>query len=345
MERSLMLSASQVIPVRLVVWTVLLLVALVARGEIGRADSEASDVGLMRTAKERLGVKASDEQRVDDCKVPIELRGAKSWRDACNDSASTTIFVNCGPSTAQSVAVFNFELIDTSLEGAVRGARTDEQERLARVSDQLRELLRDSSQFSLVNLTPIASEAQASNLQACIRCDTRLARRIGAELSITGTVQKVSNLILNMNIYVRDASTGATIAAMSADMRGNTDESWSRTLNWLVRNRLLAPGYGLQWTAAESFEPQDGSGVARTRTELIIQLFKVIIGLAFGAYFVWWSLQVLDRLTHEYDAATVAPRAGFAPQIDAQGVSRGELYAKRCRAADGTADLAWLSCT
>jgi len=49
-----------------------------------------------------------------------------------------------------------------------------------------------------------------------------------------------------MNIYVRDASSGATIAAMSADVRGNTDESWSRTLDWLVRNRLLAPGYGLQ---------------------------------------------------------------------------------------------------
>jgi Protein of unknown function (DUF2380) len=75
----------------------------------------------------------------------------------------------------------------------------------------------------------------------------RLAQRIGAELAITGTVQKVSNLILNMmNIYVRDASSGASIAAMSADMRGNTDETWSRTLDWLVRNRLLAPGYGLQ---------------------------------------------------------------------------------------------------
>jgi signal transduction histidine kinase len=32
--------------------------------------------------------------------------------------------------------------------------------------------------------------------------------------------------------------------------------------------------------------------------------FKVAIGLAFGAYFVWWSLQVLDRLTPEYDART-----------------------------------------
>jgi TRAP-type C4-dicarboxylate transport system permease small subunit len=33
-----------------------------------------------------------------------------------------------------------------------------------------------------------------------------------------------------------------------------------------------------------------------TRTELIIQLLKVAIGLAFGAYFVWWSLQVLALL-------------------------------------------------
>jgi hypothetical protein len=50
-----------------------------------------------------------------------------------------------------------------------------------------------------------------------------------------------------------------------------------------------------------------------TRTELIIQLLKVAIGLAFGAYFVWWSLQVLDRLTPEYDAATaVVDRVGFA---------------------------------
>jgi hypothetical protein len=27
-------------------------------------------------------------------------------------------------------------------------------------------------------------------------------------------------------------------------MRGNTDESWSRTMSYLIRNRLLAPNYG-----------------------------------------------------------------------------------------------------
>src|SRR5215472_4434963 len=88
------------------------------------------------------------------------------------------LFVSCGPTAAQSVAIFDFELIDTSLEGAMRGARADELERLARLSDRLRQLLRDSGRFSLVDITPIASEAQASNLQACGGCDMRLARRI-----------------------------------------------------------------------------------------------------------------------------------------------------------------------
>ena len=87
------------------------------------------------------------------------------------------LFVSCGPTVAQSVAVFDFELIDTSLEGAIRGVRPDEQERLARLSDQLRQRLRDSGRLSLVDITPIASEAQASNLQACGGCDTRLARQ------------------------------------------------------------------------------------------------------------------------------------------------------------------------
>jgi hypothetical protein len=45
-----------------------------------------------------------------------------------------------------------------------------------------------------------------------------------------------------MNIVVRDADTGKLVAVMSVDMRGNTQESWSRALNYLVVNRLLVPG-------------------------------------------------------------------------------------------------------
>jgi Protein of unknown function (DUF2380) len=145
----------------------------------------------------------------------------------------------------RSVAVFDFELIDTSLEGELNGPRRDEQVRLANTSDRLRQRLAESGQFVVIDIAPVAAQARANNLQACGGCDTRLAKTIGAELAVTGTVQKVSNLILNMSIYIRDVQSGQPVAAMTADLRGNTDESWSRTLDWLVRNRLLVPASGV----------------------------------------------------------------------------------------------------
>jgi hypothetical protein len=42
-----------------------------------------------RTGKERLGGKPSDEQRVDNCNVPPDLRGPKPRPDHCGDEVST----------------------------------------------------------------------------------------------------------------------------------------------------------------------------------------------------------------------------------------------------------------
>jgi hypothetical protein len=67
--------------VRVVAWTLLFMVA--APGATPRAHGEAS------TGKERLGGKASDEQRVDNCKVPLDLRGPKPRPDQCGDGSST----------------------------------------------------------------------------------------------------------------------------------------------------------------------------------------------------------------------------------------------------------------
>jgi hypothetical protein len=39
--------------------------------------------GTVQTLKERLSNKASDEQRVDDCKVPEDRRGSKPRPDKC----------------------------------------------------------------------------------------------------------------------------------------------------------------------------------------------------------------------------------------------------------------------
>jgi hypothetical protein len=43
----------------------------------------------VRTGKEGLSSKASDEQRVDDCKVPPSLRGSKARPDDCRRDAAS----------------------------------------------------------------------------------------------------------------------------------------------------------------------------------------------------------------------------------------------------------------
>ena len=83
----LMMSCARVHPVA---WTLILLVALAAPSATLRADGEATHVQPIRTAKERLGSKASDEQRVDNCKVPLDLRGPKPRPHECSSDGPST---------------------------------------------------------------------------------------------------------------------------------------------------------------------------------------------------------------------------------------------------------------
>jgi hypothetical protein len=145
------------------------------------------------------------------------------------------------------LAVFDFELLDTSLQGELNGPRRDEHERLMRAGEQLRKELAESGKFELLDISPINAAAHNSNLLACGGCDVRFAQQLGADLYIIGVVQKVSELILIMSIHVRDANTGLLVSAMNADLRGNSDETWSRATTYLVHHRLLAPNYGAPW--------------------------------------------------------------------------------------------------
>ncbi len=138
------------------------------------------------------------------------------------------------------LAVFDFELIDTSLEGEVSGPRDDEQKRLGLISDLLRKMLAESGRYDIVDVSPAAAEIEeAGYIHGCNGCDAKIAGKLGAERALTGTVQKVSNLILNINLYERDVNSGKLLRAVSVDIRSNSDKSWSRGVSYLVRNRIL----------------------------------------------------------------------------------------------------------
>jgi hypothetical protein len=70
----------------------------------------------------------------------------------------------------------------------------------------------------------------------CNGCQRDYAQKLDADLAAWGTVQKVSNLILNINLYVEDERSGELMFVKSVDIRGNTDESWKRGLDYILRN-------------------------------------------------------------------------------------------------------------
>lgn len=146
-----------------------------------------------------------------------------------------------GPALAddQKVAVFGFELIDSSLEGSMMGKDEAQQARLARMAPQLREAIAGLGGYESVDVAPVEPKADASNLQSCGNCALTFAREVGADIAVVGTVQKVSNLILNINAYAFDVETGKPVARGSADIRSNTDESWERGLRYLFENTLM----------------------------------------------------------------------------------------------------------
>src|SRR5258708_28341599 len=82
------------------------------------------------------------------------------------------------------IAVFDFELVDTSLQGEVNGPRADEQRRLREAGDQLRKALADSGKFIVLDIPPVHSAAHASNLQACCGRGGKYAQKPCADTAI-----------------------------------------------------------------------------------------------------------------------------------------------------------------
>jgi hypothetical protein len=141
-----------------------------------------------------------------------------------------------GAETPQRIAFFGVTFLNTSPEETT----PDEMRRLTALEARLQEAIAQSGRYAFVDTAPVADRAaHYGNLAQCNGCDARLAVELDADLALTGVVQKTSNLILSISIYIREARTGALVGGGSADIRGNTDESWARGIDYLLRNRLL----------------------------------------------------------------------------------------------------------
>jgi hypothetical protein len=146
---------------------------------------------------------------------------------------------NAAAADLKTIAVLDFGIIDDTGEVA---KEAEQKKRLQAISDQLRRELKEKKLYDVVDNAPAASMiadfASRQNLYSCNGCELEIARNLGADRVMTTWVQKVSNLILNINVEVKDVKTGEVTLKKSADIRGNTDESWSRGISYLTRDMV-----------------------------------------------------------------------------------------------------------
>jgi hypothetical protein len=137
----------------------------------------------------------------------------------------------------KTIAVLDFELVDD--QHALSPA-TVEYARLAAISNQLRRDLAMDGLYRVVDNAPqstlIAHYRATQPLYDCNGCELDIGRALHADRVLVGWVQKVSNLILNINVAIKDVATGEVVLSRSVDLRGNTDTSWMRGIDYLVRS-------------------------------------------------------------------------------------------------------------
>jgi hypothetical protein len=116
-----------------------------------------------------------------------------------------------------------------------------ERARLEQVSEALEKALANSGQYEVKAVPqPFAAKIKTGQpLGECGGCELDFGAALGVDEVAWINVQKVSNLILNLNVYIADVETKRMTFVRSVDIRGNTDESWSRSLRYLLKNYLL----------------------------------------------------------------------------------------------------------
>lgn len=149
--------------------------------------------------------------------------------------------VHAATTSTPKLAIFDFELADFTAGGPIGGESPAETARLKLVTNLARRLIGRSGRYQLVDTTPADGEENVKDhwLRNCNGCDADIGRKLGADEVFLGTVQKISVLVHTVVFQIRDTRTGKTILNVQTDFRGDTDESWSRSVAWLIEHRLL----------------------------------------------------------------------------------------------------------
>jgi Protein of unknown function (DUF2380) len=139
----------------------------------------------------------------------------------------------------KSVALLNVRFLNDHAD--LEPTTDAERARLASIESLFKAKLEASGRYQFVSIPADASAkiAAGPEIGACGGCEFSYGKELGANYAAWIVVQKVSDLILNMNVYMADVEVKKLVFVHSVDIRGDTDESWTRGMTYLLKNYLL----------------------------------------------------------------------------------------------------------
>ena len=144
-------------------------------------------------------------------------------------------------SGAPRLAVFEFELDDSSASAAPSGERASDIAILHTVTRDTEEALRKSGRYEVLDAAAVAQSAPTGQpLRECDGCEAPLALKLGADLAFLGVVSKVEQAAYAVEVQIRDARTGKVLTARREVFLGSSSE-WSSGVSSLLRRLLSEP--------------------------------------------------------------------------------------------------------
>ena len=138
------------------------------------------------------------------------------------------------------LALFPFELEDSSAAAGYVAPDDIDREQLRLSTEEARRLIAASGRYQLVDVSAVSLEAaKAGKLRDCDGCEARIAAGLDADQSMIGIVTRITRMEYAVTYKIRDARSGALVDVKQTDLRMGANVAWSRGARWLIENRLL----------------------------------------------------------------------------------------------------------
>lgn len=139
------------------------------------------------------------------------------------------------------VLLLDMQFDSSATAGQSKAMEKADRARLAKVAKRLTQRFAASPDYDVVVAPEISREIADYNLGACGRCELMLGKKAGADFVMVGSVQKLSAMLMNVQVIVYSVADGGAVAAGGGVIHSNTDADWMRAIDRIAGQKLGLP--------------------------------------------------------------------------------------------------------